>query len=199
MSEHYFTADPVAEATPREFVARIAGEDYRFTTAGGTFSAERLDAGTAVLLERGPQPSGTTLLDLGCGWGPVAVSLARRVPGATVWAVDVNRRALDLTRGNAAATGVGDRVRVAEPDAVPADLAFDAIWSNPPIRVGKAELHAMLLRWLPRLAPGGNAWLVVARNLGADSLAGWLAAEGFPTTRHASAKGYRVLRVDARG
>ena len=198
MSEHYFTADPSADAVRREVAARIAGEQYRFTTAAGTFSAERLDPGTSVLLDRGPQPSGRTLLDLGCGWGPVAVTLARRVPAATVWAVDVNRRALDLTRANSAVAGVGDRVHAVEPDAVPAGLAFDAIWSNPPIRVGKPELHAMLLHWLPRLAPGGAAWLVVARNLGADSLAGWLAAAGHPTARHASAKGYRVLRVDAR-
>ncbi len=198
MSEHYFTADPRVEAVPREVAARIAGEDYRFTTAAGTFSAERLDAGTAVLLDRGPQPSGGTLLDLGCGWGPVAVSLARRVPAATVWAVDVNRRALELTRANAAAAGVGDRVHPAEPDDLSVDVVFDAIWSNPPIRVGKPELHAMLLRWLPRLAPGGTGWLVVARNLGADSLAGWLGEQGFPTARYASAKGYRVLRVDAR-
>ncbi len=198
MSEHYFTAEPVGEATMRQVTARIAGETYRFTTAGGTFAATRLDPGTSVLLERGPTPAGRTLLDLGCGWGPVAVSLARRVPAATVWAVDVNRRALDLTGVNAATAGVADRVRRVEPDDVPAEVTFDAIWSNPPIRVGKTELHAMLLHWLPRLAPGGAAWLVVARNLGADSLAAWLAEQGWPTGRHASAKGYRVLRVPAR-
>ena len=198
MSEHYFTAEPAGDAVMRQVSARIAGETYRFTTAGGTFAADRLDLGTSVLLERGPVPTGRVLLDLGCGWGPVAVSLARRVPAATVWAVDVNRRALELTGVNAATAGVADRVRVAEPDDVPAGLAFDAIWSNPPIRVGKPELHAMLARWLPRLAPGGAAWLVVARNLGADSLAGWLADQGWPSTRHASAKGYRVLRVPAR-
>jgi len=198
MTEHYFTADPAGDGAMRQVTARVAGETYRFTTAGGTFATDRLDLGTSVLLERGPDPTGRLLLDLGCGWGPIAVSLARRVPAATVWAVDVNRRARELTGVNAATAGVADRVRVAEPEDVPAELAFDAIWSNPPIRVGKPELHAMLLRWLPRLAPGGAAWLVVARNLGADSLAGWLATQGWPTARHASAKGYRVLRVPAR-
>lgn len=195
MTGQYWTADPVGPADRRQISARIAGEDYRFATAGGTFSAERLDLGTSVLLERGPRPSGATLLDLGCGWGPVAVSLARRVPAATVWAVDVNHRSLELTAANAAAAGVGERVRAAEPGAVPADVRFDAIWSNPPIRVGKAELHALLLRWLPRLTPDGDAHLVVARNLGADSLAAWLTDQGWPTTREAGAKGYRVLRA----
>ncbi len=198
MAEHYFTADPSTTATQRELRVRIAGEDYRFTTAAGTFSGDRLDLGTSVLLARGPDPLGGRLLDLGCGWGPVAVSLARRVPAATVWAVDVNRRALGLAGRNAAAAGVADRVRVAEPDEVPTGLSFDAIWSNPPIRVGKSELHALLLRWLPRLAPEGTAWLVVARHLGADSLADWLGEQGFPTRRHASAKGYRVLAVTHR-
>lgn len=195
MSEHYFTADPASAAAFRELVVRIAGDGYRFTTAAGTFSTDRLDLGTSVLLERGPQPSGSRLLDLGCGWGPIAVSLARRVPAATVWAVDANRRALQLTARNAAAAGVSERVRTAEPDEVGSDLAFDQIWSNPPIRVGKSELHAILVRWLPRLSPQGTAWLVVARHLGADSLADWLTGSGFPTQRHASAKGFRVLRV----
>lgn len=195
MSGQYWTEQPAGPSTTRELAVRIAGEAYRFRTAGGVFSADRLDLGTSVLLERGAPPSGRTLLDLGCGWGPVAVSLARRVPAATVWAVDVNRRALELTAANAAAAGVGDRVRTAAPDAVPDGTGFDAIWSNPPIRVGKAELHALLERWLPRLAPGGVAHLVVARNLGADSLSDWLAGRGWPTTRVGSAKGYRLLDV----
>lgn len=195
----YWTADPAVTPDRREVRVRIAGEPYVFTTAAGTFSADRLDAGTSLLLDRGPAPVGATLLDLGCGWGPVAVSLARRVPAATVWAVDVNRRALELSRANADRAGVGARVRVAEPDGVPAAITFEAIWSNPPIRVGKADLHALLLAWLPRLAPGGVAHLVVARNLGADSLAAWLGDRGWPTVRAGSAKGYRLLDVPARG
>ena len=74
-------------------------------------------------------------------------------------------------------------------------LVFDQIWSNPPIRIGKAELHALLRRWLPRLAPDGTAWLVAGRHLGGDSLAAWLRAEGWSVERHASQQGFRVLRV----
>ena len=112
-----------------------------------------------------------------------------------MWAVDVNERARALTVANAAAYGASDRVRVSAPEAVPDDLRFDEIWSNPPIRIGKPALHALLSDWLARLADGGTAWLVVARNLGADSLARWLGETGYDVRRHASSKGYRVLAV----
>ena len=106
----------------------------------------------------------------------------------------MNERALELATENAAANGLAN-VTVSEPDAVPDDIAFDAIYSNPPIRIGKDALHDLLTAWLPRLAPEGSAYLVVQRHLGADSLHAWLEREGFPTSRLGSSKGYRVLRV----
>ena len=166
-------------------------------TAPGVFSAGRVDLGTRVLLRTVPQPPAQGhLLDLGCGWGPIALSLAMASPEATVWAVDVNRRALDLVRRTAADLGLAN-VRVAEPDEVPDDVRFAALWSNPAIRVGKAELHAMLTHWLGRLEPGGQGWLVVQRSLGSDSLADWLRGQGFDASKAASAKGFRVLTVQA--
>jgi 16S rRNA G1207 methylase RsmC len=176
----------------------LAGRELDVATAGGVFSAERLDLGTRVLLREAPPPPPTgNLLDLGCGWGPLTLTLGLLSPAATVWAVDVNERALELTGENARRAGL-PRVRPVLPEAVPADLVLDAIWSNPPIRVGKEALHELLLRWLPRLKPGAQAHLVVQRNLGADSLHSWLAAalEGRASVdRAGSAKGYRVLRV----
>ncbi|HEY5230988.1 MAG TPA: methyltransferase, partial [Galbitalea sp.] len=164
----------------------------------GIFSPERIDAGTEVLLANVPAPPpGGNLLDLGCGWGPIALSLAIHSPHATVWAVDVNERALDLTRRNARSLGL-DNVNACTPDDVPTDARFLAIWSNPPIRVGKNELHGLLEHWLPRLEPASDAWLVVQRNLGSDSLQRWLEAtypEEFTFTRAATNKGYRVLRA----
>ncbi|MER5338690.1 methyltransferase [Micromonospora sp. NPDC002717] len=196
--DHYFTAEPATAAHPREVEFAVAGRDYTLTSSGGVFSAARLDPGTAVLLRKAELPSADTagaLLDLGCGFGPITCVLATSAPSATVWAVDVNERARELTATNAARVGAADRVRVATPDDVPADVTFAQLWSNPPIRVGKDELHRMLLRWLPRLAPDGVAWLVVARHLGGDSLHRWLADQGWQVERHASQKGYRVLRV----
>lgn len=197
-AEHYFTADPQAPARPGEVEFSVAGHDFTLAAAGGVFSAGRLDPGTAVLLRKAELPhEGTegTLLDLGCGYGPIALVLATLAPRATVYAVDVNERALALAAQNARSLGVDDRVRTVVPDDVPADIRFAEMWSNPPIRVGKAELHDLLLRWLPRLAPDGVAWLVVGRHLGADSLAEWLGGRGWAVARHASQKGFRVLRV----
>ncbi|NMR19511.1 methyltransferase [Cellulomonas fimi] len=200
MDDHYFTARPASADERRTITVRLAGRDLELETAGGVFSPARLDLGTEVLLRSAPAPPQEgDLLDLGCGWGPVALTLALESPRARVWAVDVNERALDLVRRNAARLGI-DTVRAVTPDEVPDDVALAALWSNPPIRVGKAALHGMLVHWLPRLAPGAEAHLVVQRNLGADSLHRWLAERLGPAatvTRSASAKGFRVLRVTA--
>lgn len=197
-SEHYFSAQPAGELNLREVKATLLGTEYTLSAAGGVFSPDRMDAGTAVLLSTTPPPSATgNLLDLGAGWGPISLSLALHSPQATVWAVDVNERALDLVRRNAAALGLSN-VNACRPEDVPADIRFSTIWSNPPIRVGKAELHAMLALWLPRLDNAADAWLVVQRNLGSDSLHRWLEEtlpEGFAVAREATSKGYRVLRV----
>jgi len=194
--DHYFSTKPGARQRPRfvEFTSR--GREFRLAASSGVFSADRLDPGTAVLLHKAPPPTGGTLLDLGCGYGPIACVLAVTAPGATVYAVDVNTRALELVRQNAVEVGAADRIVARTPAEVPAGVSFDEIWSNPPIRVGKDELHDLLDEWLPRLRPGGTAWLVVARHLGADSLHRWLTGRGWAVQRSASQKGYRVLRVN---
>jgi 16S rRNA (guanine1207-N2)-methyltransferase len=199
--EHYFSASPGGEVVYRTISVELAGRHLDLTTSNGIFSPERVDVGTRVLLGNVPTPPpGGQLLDLGCGWGPIALSLALESPRATVWAVDVNQRALDLVRRNAESLGL-DNVNAVTPDGVPDDVSFMTVWSNPPIRVGKNELHDMLLRWLPRLEPGTDAWLVVQRNLGSDSLHRWLQAElpdEFAISRAATSKGFRVLRARRR-
>lgn len=196
--DHYFTAEPAAPDERRTITVELAGRAVAVQTAGGVFSPDHVDLGTRVLLREVPEPpSSGDLLDLGSGWGPLALTMALLSPSAHVWAVDVNERAVDLVRTNAARLGL-DNVTATLPDDVPDAVRFAAIWSNPPIRVGKDALHALLRRWLPRLSPGAQAWLVVGRNLGADPLHRWLADElGMPVDRAASAKGFRVLRVDA--
>ena len=200
-SDHYFSAQPQSEMVLTTMTVPLAGREVEVVTAGGVFSPGGLDVGTRVLLGSvPPPPPGGQLLDLGCGWGPIALTLALESPHATVWAVDVNERALDLTRRNAARLGLTN-VNAVRPEDVPADVMFRTIWSNPPIRVGKNELHGMLRTWLPRLADASDAWLVVSRNLGADSLQRWIDAElgELRAQRAATSKGFRVLRVRRRG
>jgi 16S rRNA (guanine1207-N2)-methyltransferase len=196
--QHYFTASPAAAHRPGQVHVVLPDLDFECATDAGVFSAGRLDPGTRVLLETVPPPPDRgDLLDLGTGYGPIALAMAARAPGATVWALDVNERALGLCAANAARAGLGN-VRCVTPDAPGLPGEFAAIWSNPPIRVGKQALHAMLSAWLGRLAPGGRAHLVVQRNLGADSLQRWLQGEGLAATRIASRSGYRVLEVVSR-
>lgn len=197
-SEHYFSETPGSDYKLKEIQVVIDGASVTVQTAGGIFSPDHIDQGTAVLLNHLDEaPPGGNVLDIGCGWGPIALSLAKRSPKAFVWAVDVNERSLALTRANAQRLGI-ENIRVCKPEEVPTDLTFDGIWSNPPIRVGKDMLHGLMLHWLPRLNLDADAYLVVQKNLGADSLHRWLEAEmppNFSTIRVDSAKSFRVLRV----
>lgn len=202
MTEHYFSEAPAGDYRPREIEAVLGGSPHAVLTAGGVFSPDRLDRGTEVLLRTVPgleeAPEGA-VLDIGCGWGPIALDAAIEAPGREVWAVDVNARSRELTRENAARLGLGN-VRVAAPDEVPSGLGFAEIRSNPPIRVGKEVLHGILAAWLPRLLPGGAAYLVVAKHLGADSLQRWIAAEfaGLEVSRAGRDKGFHVIEARAR-
>ena len=193
---HYFQT-PSSPEDRHEVAARIWGRDYRFLSANGVFSSSRLDPGTSILfrLADPPQDRAARFLDLGCGFGPIAIALATMCPSARVDAVDVNDRAVTLTHDNAVRLGVADRVGAFHPSEVPAETTYDEIWSNPPIRIGKQGLHDLLAAWLARLRPAGAAKLVVGKNLGADSLHAWLEDQGWVVDRLGSAKGFRVLNV----
>ena len=196
MTSHYFDAEPSGPERRQRVTATLWGRELSLFTAGGVFAGEGLDRGTAVLLRESEPPVGTPrVLDLGCGYGPIAVAIALACPGARIDAVDVNERALGLCRDNVEALGVADRVRVLRPEEADPSTRYDQIWSNPPIRIGKAALHELLLTWLVRLASDGVARLVVAKNLGADTLQSWLTEQGYAVSRAATSKGFRVLVV----
>lgn len=195
MSQYFVS--PQGKAHYHQVHARIWGHDYEFRTSNGVFSQYRLDTGTGVLLRTIDPPAdrAARFLDLGCGFGPIAVALATECPSAHVDAIDVNERAVELTAANAAALGVGEQVTAMSPDEVDPAVRYDEIWSNPPIRIGKRALHELLTTWLARLTEGGVAHLVVAHNLGSDSLAAWLTDQGWQVDRLGSAKGYRIFDV----
>ncbi|MHA7199837.1 class I SAM-dependent methyltransferase [Arthrobacter alkaliphilus] len=197
-SAHYFSAQPAGPFTRKPLTVELAGATRRLQTSGGIFSPDGIDKGTAILLSEVPPPAPQgNLLDIGCGWGPIALTMGLMAPHARVHAVDVNERCVTLTNENAALLELGN-VTASLPDDVDPAVTFDTIWSNPPIRIGKDELHNLLLKWLPRLAPGGTAWLVVQKNLGADSLQRWLADtldDSFSVSRESTSKSFRILRI----
>jgi 16S rRNA (guanine1207-N2)-methyltransferase len=194
-SGHYFDAHPAVASRPREVELALPDFRVRLLVDRGVFAAAGIDPGTLELLRAMPAPPAEgDLLDLGCGYGPISCTLAHRAPGTVVWATDVNDRALELTARNAAVLDL-PAVRPVRPEAIPAAVRFAGIWSNPPIRIGKTALHDLLAAWLPRLDPGGQAWMVVHRHLGGDSLAEWLRGQGWDVTRAASKRGYRILAV----
>jgi 16S rRNA (guanine1207-N2)-methyltransferase len=194
----YFETPPPDARAPGRVRLTVAGRALDLATDAGVFSRAQLDPGTAVLLDViPPPPAGGDLLDVGCGYGPIALSMAVQAPAAVVWALDVNERARQLCAANAAAAGAAN-VSVCHPDEVPAGVRFARIASNPPIRIGKEGLHELLTRWLGRLRPDGEAYLVVQKHLGSDSLQRWLIEQGWPTDRIASRRGFRVLRCGSR-
>ena len=200
--EQYFTTQPqvasVAHSKHQNFaVLRIADRDITIGTDRGVFSRKGIDQGTMVLLESAARPPSTgTFLDLGCGAGPIALALATYSPKAMVYAIDINERAQQLTATNAERNNISN-VIACSPDEIDENIRFDVLWSNPPIRIGKQDLHNLLLTWLSRLSANGEAWLVVNRNLGSDSLAVWMIEQGYSVERLTSKRGFRVLRVTA--
>ena len=198
MSDHYFSASPSSPSESKRLSVTFGGQAAEVLVAGGVFSGSGVDRGTAVLLKHLPDPPVTgDLLDIGCGWGTISLDAALRSRDLRVWGVDVNERALSLTRQNADLLGLNN-VTACFADQVPTDLSFAEIRSNPPIRVGKKVLHELMLTWLPRLSVGGSAFLVVAKKLGAESFERWLAesfADGFQVSRFARDKGFHVIWV----
>ena len=198
-SAHYFDVDnddlDRLGSSPKRVQWKVFGTEFAALSDRGVFSYGHLDKGTAVLFDLAPRPPDSgVFLDVGCGWGAIALTLAGLAPHAQVHAIDVNPRAIDLTISNAKDAGLTN-VHVSRPEGVHSGLRFDLIWSNPPIRIGKEALHEMLGHWLSRLTLDGVAYLVVQKNLGSDSLAEWLGSLGYAVERVGSRKGFRVLRV----
>jgi 16S rRNA (guanine1207-N2)-methyltransferase len=180
---------PTGPRSPRTVDLVLPDVTATLHTDRGVFSADRIDPGTKLLLLEAPAPPPGDLLDLGCGYGPIAVALAHRAPGQRVWAVDVNARARELAARNTADLAT---VTVAAPADVDPARRFAALYSNPPIRIGKVPLYELLSSWIPR---SDVAYLVVNKHLGSDSLARWMTEAGWSVERLVSRAAYRVLAV----
>ena len=195
--QHYFSEQPQTDAKTHSVEFELEGTVFNLTAASGTFSSTRLDSGTRVLLKESALfPDSGTVLDIGCGWGPISLAVATLRPGTEVFGLDVNSRSLELAQANAAALKLKN-FKAVRAEQIPDELLFDGIWSNPPIRVGKAVLHQLMQTWIPRLKPGASAMLVVQKQLGAESFQKWLSETftEFDVAKQSIDKGYRVIRV----
>jgi 16S rRNA (guanine1207-N2)-methyltransferase len=195
--QHYFSEQPQTDAKTHSVEFELEGTVFNLTAASGTFSSTRLDSGTRVLLKESALfPVSGTVLDIGCGWGPISLAIATLRPEIEVFGLDVNSRSLELAQANAVALKLKN-FKAVRAEQIPNELLFDGIWSNPPIRVGKAVLHQLMQTWIPRLKPGASAMLVVQKQLGAESFQKWLSETftEFDVAKQSIDKGYRVIRV----
>jgi len=169
MNDHYYTRDPQSASRPAECSFTYRGTELTFRTDAGVFSRGEVDTGTRLLLEALPSEMRGEILDLGCGWGVIGISIARTWPETRVTMADVNTRALELSRENAKRNRAD--VICAESDGMAAFAGkrFDAVVTNPPIRAGKQVIYRMFADAAKSLAPGGALYLVIRKQQGAES------------------------------
>lgn len=192
MADHYYTRTPSSASDPGQIRVEVGGRALHFWTDTGVFSKNELDPGSRLLIENIPDLSGT-VADVGCGWGPIGISLALKNPNAQLVLGDVNERAVDLARKNAAQNGAGN-VSVVLSDGfenLPESLA--CVVTNPPIRAGKRVIYAMFDEAFGRLIPGGSLYIVIRKQQGAPSAQTFLASLFGDARRIAREKGYWIL------
>lgn len=173
MNDQYYTADPTSESRPVPCAFPYRGHGMNFMTDAGVFSKGELDQGTRLLLDALPALSGD-VLDLGCGWGAIGVSIARANPECRVVMADVNRRALQLSRDNLERNKTAAEVIESDGMAAVLDRTFDAVITNPPIRAGKQVIYKMFADAAAHLNQGGALYLVIRKQQGAESCVKYL-------------------------
>ena len=195
MSEHYYTENPQSAHDERLIEVRALGNVLRFTTDAGVFSRGEADPGSVLLLESLPEEMGGEILDLGCGWGVIGISVARKWPAARVTMADVNLRALELSRENAKRNRAD--VVCAESDGMAAfeGRTFDAVITNPPIRAGKQVIYRMFADAAKCLKPGGTLYLVIRKQQGAESCMKYLETVFAEVEKVSKSGGFWVIRA----
>jgi 16S rRNA (guanine1207-N2)-methyltransferase len=171
LPDHYYSRKPNADSNPKYWDFTLNNSRFRFKTDNGVFSKNEVDFGSRLLIETFTLPEvDGPLLDVGCGYGPVGLALAKQNPNFTVHMVDINERALELSRDNAKANGV-ENVLIYESDKLEGvkETNFSAILTNPPIRAGKKTVHDIFAQSKDKLASGGELWIVIQKKQGAPS------------------------------
>ncbi|WP_075620202.1 class I SAM-dependent methyltransferase [Paenisporosarcina indica] len=171
MSEHYYSKKPQSESKPKSWSFPLRGELFQFETDTGVFSKSEVDFGSRVLIDTFVMPTTDgPVLDVGCGYGPIGLSIAKTEINRTVHMVDINERAVQLSRKNAEVNGV-QNVRIYESDGLTdvTEADFAAILTNPPIRAGKETIFRFYLEAYRKLSLGGELWVVIQKKQGAPS------------------------------
>ncbi|MEK3790999.1 class I SAM-dependent methyltransferase [Paenibacillus sp. FSL R7-0204] len=196
MSQHYYSQQPEARHDRRSIDTELRGKRLRFTSDAGVFSKGDIDHGSRVLIEGMEIPEDAKVLDVGCGYGPIGISAAHLASKGHVTMVDINSRAVELARENAQHNGIRN-VTVMESDVLSAvqGQTFDVILTNPPIRAGKAVVHAIFEQAYDHLNEGGCLWVVIQKKQGAPSAVSKLESM-FPVVEEVGKdKGYRILKA----
>ncbi|CAM4401310.1 class I SAM-dependent methyltransferase [Saccharibacillus endophyticus] len=195
MSDHYYTNRPTAEHDRRTIEVELRGKKVRLVTDAGVFSKSGLDYGSRVLIDALEIPEKASVLDVGCGYGPIGI--AAGILGATsIMMLDVNERAIELARENAAANGV-PQAKAVQSDLLEAvsQERFDVIISNPPIRAGKETVHRLFEQASACLKPGGSLWIVIQKKQGAPSAKAKLEELFEQVDEVTKDKGYRIYKA----
>jgi len=171
VTNHYYSQNPEVGSDPQHFTFDLRGHSFRFKTDHGVFSKKEVDFGSRVLIDAfEPSEVEGPVLDVGCGYGPIGLSLAKEFPERIIHMIDVNERALSLASENAKANGIGN-VEIYRSDrlAQVEEKKFSAILTNPPIRAGKETVHAIFTESAEHLAENGELWVVIQKKQGAPS------------------------------
>jgi 16S rRNA (guanine1207-N2)-methyltransferase len=171
LSEHYYSRTQKVESDPKFWDFTLKNNQFRFKTDNGVFSKREVDFGSRLLIESFEMPKTEgSLLDVGCGYGPIGLSLAKYYQDRMIHMVDVNGRAIELARENAELNRI-QNVKVYESDCLlnVKEKTFAAILTNPPIRAGKKTVHDIFEQSFEHLTSQGELWVVIQKKQGAPS------------------------------
>ncbi|GGO08594.1 class I SAM-dependent methyltransferase [Saccharibacillus kuerlensis] len=195
MSDHYYSNRPSAAHDRKTIEADLRGKKVHLVTDAGVFSKGGLDYGSRVLIDALDIPEGASVLDVGCGYGPIGIA-AGIMGASSITMLDVNERAVELARENAAANGISN-VKAAQSDLLQAVAGerFDVIITNPPIRAGKETVHRLFEQASECLNPGGALWIVIQKKQGAPSAKAKLEMLFQYVEEVTKDKGYRIYKA----
>lgn len=197
MSDHYYSKNPQSKKIPIELTCNLKGNEFKLLASAGVFSKSGIDFGTRTLIEafRIPEASGG-ILDLGCGYGPIGLAMAKVYSDLTITMADVNGRAVELAKENASRNAVTN-VDIYESDGfkqIPAGK-YAAILTNPPIRAGKKVIYHWFQESASYLAEDGELWIVVQKKQGAPSMKAFLSEIYRKVETVTHEKGYHIIRA----